>query len=203
MGTDTLSDERGIELPADFAAHVATVAGLETQPATWEEWWAETADAFAASDRTLGLSDLYSDEPTRHEVHVDDRVRHARCAADALMAGVMEGQSPVTVRSTDPVSGTEVRVEIDDDAVTVRPEDALICFGARIDPEAVEAAGSLADWSLQEDKSDVEASVCRYTNAFESETTYEQWASETESVTAPIPPARFVGLSRQLNRGLE
>ena len=96
------------------------------------------------------------------------------------------------------MTGTPVTITISDDSVVMSPEEALICFGSTIDPEDVEAVGSLAAWSVQDDKREVKASVCQYTNAFESEATYEEWASQTESLTAPIPPKRVVPFLRKL-----
>lgn len=62
----------------------------------------------------------------------------------------------------------------------------------------MEAVGSLAEWSVQDDKSQVQAAVCQYTNAFESVAVYEQLAAKTESVTAPLPPAKGVRLIQKL-----
>ena len=125
-------------------------------------------------------------------------VRYTHCALDALEAAVIVEQVGVTVRSVDPVSGTPVTFTVDDDGVSVSPEGALICFGASLDPEAIEAAGSLAAWSVQDDKTEIKRGVCQYTNAFENEVTYEQWAAGTESVTAPLPPANVMPLLRKL-----
>ena len=198
MNTDQSTTDGPVELPSDFAEHAATVSGLDTPPATLEEWWSAGAEQYSEEGITVGLADLYSDTPTRHEVHVNGRVRYTHCALDALEAAIIEDQSPVTVRSIDPVTGTPVTITVSDDSVEASPEGALICFGSTIDPEDIEAAGSLAAWSVQDDKSEVKASVCQYTNAFESEATYEEWASQTESVTAPLPPKRIVPLLRKL-----
>lgn len=191
-----LSNDR-TELPTDFAEHAAAATGLDAPPTTLEEWWSRVLDQYSAEDITIGLDDLYSEVPTRHEVHVNGCVRYTHCALDALEAAVIVEQDEVTVRSVDPVSGTPVTFVVDDD-VSVSPEGALICFGANLDRDAIEAAGSLAAWSVQDDKSEIKSGVCQYTNAFESEVTYEQWAAETESVTAPVPPANVVPLLRKL-----
>ena len=198
MDTESKLTEGHVELPTDFAEHAATVTGLDAPPATLEEWWAAVLDQFSESDLSVGFTDLYSEAPTRHEVHVDDRIRYTYCVMDALEAAVMEEQATVTVRSIDPVAGTPVTFTISDDSVEVSPEAALICFGSRVDAEDVEAVGSLAAWAVQDDKSEVQAAVCQYTNAFESEATYEQWASEIESVTAPLPPTKVVPLMQKL-----
>lgn len=196
------TDER-IELPTDFAKHAATVSDLESPPRTLEEWWTALLKQFSDSELTVGTEDLYSEEPTRHEVHVNDRVRYSYCVVDALGAAVMEEQASVTVRSIDPVTGTPVTFTIDDESTEVSPEGALICYGSSVDAADVKVVGSFAAWSIQEDHSAVEAAVCQYTNAFESEATCEQWTSESESVTAPLSPAKVVRLMRKLTQELD
>lgn len=203
MDTDSRPTDEGIELPSDFAKHAATVTGLDTPPATLEEWWTAVFEQFAETDQTIELTDLYSEEPTRHEVHVDNRIQYAYCALDALAAAVMEEQNPVTVRSLDPMTNTPVTFMVGDDAVQVSPEESLVCYGSNVNREEVEDVGSLAEWSVQDDKTVVQAAVCQYTNAFESETTYEQWAAETESVTAPLPAAKVVRLIQTLTQKLD
>ena len=197
MATDQSTTDAPVELPSDFAEHMAIISDLEAPPATLEEWWGGF-DQYSEEGITIRLADLYSETPTRHEVRVDGRIRYTHCALDALEAAIIEDQSPVTVRSIDPVTGTPVMITISDESVEVSPEGALICFGSTIDPEDVKAAGSLAAWSVQDDKSEVKASVCQYTNTFESEATYEEWASQTESVTAPLPPKKVVPYLRDL-----
>ena len=198
MDIDSKSTTEGIELPTDFAEHVATVSGLDTPPSTLEEWWTELLDQFSELDREVTLADLYSESPTRHEVHVNDRVRYTYCAMDALAAAVMEAQSAIRVRSVDPVSGTPVWFTVSDGSVRVSPEGALVCYGSTVDVQDVQAAGSLAAWAVQDDKDEIQTAVCQYTNAFESEATYEQWASTTESATAPLPPGNVVPLLQEL-----
>ena len=197
-----VSDGR-TELPAEFAEHAAAVTGLDSPPTTLEGWWAAVVEQYEADDLAVGFGHLYSDSPTRHEVHVNDRIRYTYCVLDALQAAVFEEQGTVTVRSIDPVAATPVTITVSDDAVEVSPEGALISFGSSLSVEDVEAVGSLdslAAWSVQEDNAEVQASVCRYTNAFESESTYEEWASGTESVSAPLPPQNVVPLLRKVPR---
>ncbi|MFC7156636.1 organomercurial lyase [Halomarina halobia] len=198
MDTESELTDGRTELPTDFAEHAAIITGLDTPPETLEEWWATVVKQYSGDDLAVELTDLYSDAPTRHEVHVNDRVRYAYCVLDALQAAVMEEQTTVTVRSIDPVSSIPVTFTVSDDSVEASPENALICFGSSIDPEDIEAIGSLAAWSLQDDKDEIHGAVCQYTNAFESEATYEEWASKTGSITAPLPPANVVPLLQRL-----
>lgn len=161
------------------------------------------AEQSSAGDLAVEDPDLYSEAPTLREVHVNDRVRYTYCVMYALEAAVLEEQSSVTVRSIDPVARTPVTVTVTDDTVAVAPEGAVICFGSTVDPEDVARFGSLAAWSVHDDPTEVHASICEYTNAFESEASYERWAVETESVTAAFPPAAVVRLLRGLSGCLE
>lgn len=174
------------------------MSGLAEPPSTLEEWWTELLDQFSELDRGVTLADLYSESPTRHEVHVNDRVRYTYCAMDALAAAVMEAPSTVRVRSVDPVSGMPVWFTVGGGSVEASPDGALVCYGSTVDAEDVEAAGSLAAWAVQDDRDEIRAAVCQYTNAFESEATYEQWASKTESATAPLPPGNVVPVLQEL-----
>lgn len=194
--TDQADD--GTELPADFADHVADLTDLKAPPATLEEWWSAIAEQYESENITIGRNHLYSDTPTRHEVHVNGRVRYTYCVMDALMGAVMEDQTTVTIRSVDPVRAIPVTITVSPDAVEVSPADAVISFGSNLSVEEVEAVGSLASWSVQDNTAEIQAAVCQYTNAFESEASYVEWASVTESISAPFPPASVVSLLRSL-----
>lgn len=201
MASNSKETEDSIDLPTNFAEHMARVSDLEKPPATLEEWWIAVFEQFSENDQTVELTDLYREGPTRHEVHVTDRIRYAGCAADALMAAVMEEQETVTVRSIDPIANTPVTFTVSGDSVEMSPEDALICFGSSVDRADMEDFDSFTDWVMQEDTSAVEAAICQHTHAFESQTTFEQWEANTESVTAPLPPVNLVQLMYKLSPG--
>lgn len=174
------------------------MSNLATPPATLAEWWTALSDQFSASGHTVGLGDLYSETPTRHEVRVNGRVHYTYCAMDALMAAVIVEQATVRVRSVDPVTGVPVTFRVTDDAVEVSPTEAVICFGGRLDEIDVEAAGgSFVDWAMQEEKEEVVENVCQYTNAFESVESYKRWEQATDSMTVPLPPQSVVPLLRE------
>ena len=188
MGTDSRADDR-IDLPPDFADHLAAVSNLETPPETVAEYWSRFAEQLAASDQTIEPADLYTEDPTRHEVRVNGHIRYSPCVLDALGAAVMEPQDPVTVRSVDPVTKTPVMFTVDNGTVDVTPEDAVITFGiASVIPELEASDESIFSWMFQEDTPSVTDAFCRYINAFESSDTYEQWAAETNAKTVPARP---------------
>lgn len=201
--TDAGSDDEGIKLPADFAEHAATLSGLDTPPATLRDWWEQVFKEFSANGQKVELADLYRDRPTRHEVHLNDRIQYAGCAMDALMAAVMANRDTVTVRSIDPVAQKPVIFTVGKNNTEVSPREALVCFGSSIAPEKAESIGSFTDWVMQEDKSQVNAAICRNTHAFRNRATYKKWAAETESITAPFPPTEVVELMQELNREQE
>ena len=197
MGTEPQTDVR-IDLPPDFADHIAAVSNLKTPPETMGDYWARFAEQLAASDQTIEPEDLYTEEPTRHEVRVNGRIRYSPCVLDALGAAVMETQNPVTVRSVDPVTRTPVTFTVDDGTVEVTPEDAVITFGiAESIPDLEASDESIFSWILQEDTPTVTDAFCQYINAFESADAYEQWAAETDGKTVPFQPAAVGTLVRR------
>lgn len=70
MGAEPQTDD-SIELPPDFADHLAAVSDLESPPETTTEYWSSFAEELAASNQTIEPEDLYTENPTRHEVHVN------------------------------------------------------------------------------------------------------------------------------------
>jgi hypothetical protein len=72
----------------------------------------------------------FSARPRGHEVTVDGRVVQAMCAIDALGIAAMLDQ-PVEIRSRDPISGDEIRVQATPDGVTsIQPEAAVVLAGS-------------------------------------------------------------------------
>lgn len=187
-----------IELPADFADHLAEIGNLDTTPETLTEYWSQFAAQLEETDQTIEPADLYTEEPTRHEVHVNDRIHYSPCVLDALTAAVLEEQRSVTVRSVDPVTGTPVRFTVTADAMRVTPESAVITFGiAPSVPALEESDETIFSWMLRAESPSLASVFCQYINAFETEDTYERWAAETDGETIPIQPAAVETLIRQ------
>lgn len=197
MGTESQTDDR-IDLPPDFADHLAAVSNLETPPKTMGDYWALFAEQLAASDQTIEPEDLYTENPTRHEVRVDGQIQYSPCILDALGAAVMEDQDLVTVRSVDPVTRTPITFTVDDGTVDVTPEDVVITFGiAATIPELEASDETIFSWMLQAETPSLTNTFCQYINAFESADTYEQWAAETDGKTVPFQPASVETLIRR------
>ena len=197
MGTEPDSDD-SIVLPPDFADHLAAVSNLSTPPETIGDYWAKFAEQLAASDQTIEPEDLYTENPTRHEVRVDGQIRHSPCILDALGAAVMEDQNPVTVRSVDPVTKTPITFTVDDETVDVTPDEAVITFGiASTVPELEDTDEIIFSWMLQTETPSLTNAFCQYINAFESADSYEQWAADTDGKTVPFQPAAVGTLTRR------
>lgn len=187
-----------VELPADFADHLATVGNLDGIPETLVEYWSTFADHLGANDQTITPEDLYSDPPTRHEVHVDDRIRYSPCVLDALTAAMIEPQQPVTVRSVDPVTGTPVTFTVGDEHLSVTPSDAVVSFGiAATIPRLESTDVSIFEWMLDAERPSISRAFCRFINAFESPATYDRWAEANDGESISIQPAAAAELIRQ------
>lgn len=197
MGTESDADD-SIVLPPDFAEHLAAVSNLETTPDTMGEYWAKFAEQLAVSDQTIDPEYLYTEEPTRHEAHVNGKIRYSPCVLDALGAAVMEDQDSVTVRSVDPVTKTPITFTVTNETVDVTPEEAVITFGiASTIPELEDSDETIFSWMLQTETPTLTNVFCQYINAFESTETYEQWAAETDGETVPFQPAAVGTLTRR------
>lgn len=197
MAPDSKTDAR-IDLPSEFADHLAAVGNLETAPETVGECWSKFADQLEASDQTIEPEGLYVEKPTRHEVRVDDRIKYSPCVLDALTAAVLEAQHPVTVRSVDPVTATPVTFTVRNETMSVAPEDAVVTFGiAPTIPELESSDESVFSWMLRAGTPNVSTAFCQYINAFESRETYDRWQAATDGKTVPMQPAAAEALIRQ------
>lgn len=197
MGTNSTIDDR-IDLPTDFAEHLAAVSNLDAPPETLAEYWSVFVDQMETSDHEITTADLYTADPTRHEVRVDGRIQYSPCVLDALSAAVMEAQDPVTVRSVDPVTGTPVTFTVEGDTLDVTPEDAVITFGIASSISGLESSDeSIFEWTMEAETESVTDAFCRHINAFEDAETYEQWAATAEGETVPIRPESAGALIRR------
>ena len=81
-------------------------------------------------DRAVTVAYPFSLRTRGHEVTIDGRIVQAMCAIDALGIAAMLDQ-PIEVRSHDPISGSEIRVHANPDAVTSwQPEAAVVLAGS-------------------------------------------------------------------------
>lgn len=167
--------------------------------------------AFIDHAVSIEATDYFLMEETRHTIHFKDRVEHVPCVADALQVAVMLEHDPVTIRSTDPVSGTTVTFEVGTDSFDVRPETHVISLGfSRELVEALPASENVVTFTaavmgtgdletaLEDSRAvcdpvgdvteyDFRSLGCRYINAFESPETYREWAEAVDAVSVALP----------------
>lgn len=110
----------------------------------------EREQSVVAED-VMDSADFYTDGPTIHHVIVHDedenRGGYTPCVLDALNAAAMENHV-ATVRSTDPMSETDVTATFTDHSVQITPTDAVISIGQNPDP-AVELESRDSDGSCR------------------------------------------------------
>lgn len=197
MASHTPESDR-IDLPNEFSAHLAETGNLDRTPDTLNEYFSMFADRLETSEETIGIADMYSEEPTRHEVRLADRIQYSPCVFDALTAAHLEPRSPVTVRSIDPVTQTPVAFELEDDTIHASSETAVLSFGLAPSIPALESSElSLFEWLLQSDRTGINTAFCGYINAFESQQSYYRWETETDGITIAVQPASVARLIRQ------
>ncbi len=81
-------------------------------------------------DGAVTVAYPFSARPRGHEVTLDGRVVQAMCAIDALGTAAMLDR-PVEIRSHDPISGSEIRVQTTPDGITgCKPETAVVLAGS-------------------------------------------------------------------------
>lgn len=189
-----------IELPEEFAAHLAAAEGLDQPPETMAEWLEQVRRRSERPDDPLTAADMYADGKTPHEVHLDDGVQHSPCVIDALIAAHLEPTMPVTVRSMDPMSGEPVTFEVGDD-LTVTPASAIVSYGTTADmPDPSETDNVWVDVH-EDDFGETGEYVCPFINAFESEDHYEQWASEFNVMTMPLTASQAEWMIHEISSG--
>lgn len=189
--------DRRIDLPSAFANHLASVGNLDRTPETLAEYWSMFGEQLQSSGESIESGDMYVDEPKRHEVQLNDRIRYSPCVIDALTAAILEPQSPLTVRSVDPVTATPVEITVMRDSIHYTPDEAVLTFGiAPSIPDLESSDESIFEWMIQSDRPSVSSAFCQYINAFESDESYRQWEAETDGVTIPVQPASVEALIR-------
>jgi hypothetical protein len=185
-----------IELPDEFAAHLAAAEGLDQPPETMSEWLELAERRSELPDDPMTAADMYADGETPHEVHLND-VRYSPCVIDALIAARLEPTTPVTVRSMDPVSGEPVTFEVGDDW-TATPASVIVSYGTTADmPDPSETDNVWVDVD-EEDFGETGVYVCPFINAFESEDHYEQWVGETNVMTMPLTASQAKWMTRKI-----
>lgn len=187
-----------IELPSDFADHLADIYDCDPPETVWE-WWMIEGERSTVPEE-LEATDFYTDNSTRHEIHVNDEIHYAPCVLDALTAAAMDTRSPVVVRSTDPRTDTTITVEFSDTGVAVSPADAVISLGGKHHPEATPDSGSSVMDYATDNEEEYITNFCKYRNAFGSQETYTNWAADTDAITFPARADKLAALMYRLHR---
>lgn len=107
-----MSDYTAIELPPALADRLQEIHRLPKRPATLGEYVA--AASATRGDRRIDPAALCSGDDSRHEVTIEGETSYTHCVLDTLILAALRA-APATVRSTSPVSGEVVTLELGPD----------------------------------------------------------------------------------------
>lgn len=137
-----------------------------------------------ANGSVLGYGGL-TIQPTRHRIHLGDRVVFGWCAWDTLFLPELLAQR-ARVQSNCPVCGKRVRLEVGPAGVAAGAEQLRISFVA---PDRQEAS------------QDIVNSFCRFVHFFATEEAATQWLSKHPgAVLATLDEAWALGQRRNRQR---
>jgi hypothetical protein len=183
-----------IELPAGLAEVFQRLGDRETPPATLRDGFRIVEETLDRAAIELELADMYQSEPTRHAVHVDDRVEHVPCVMDAMIVALALDERPVEIVSQPPTGGETVEFFVDDGTVTVVPESAVVSFGIAADDAEAADLNDIRE-ILNEDPA--VPRTCTLINAFPDSDEYERWATDQSSwAVMELGVVDLVALSR-------
>ncbi|WP_436929309.1 organomercurial lyase [Halosimplex halobium] len=180
-----------VSLPADVGEAFGRLYGTDP-PATVGEW-AETMRAVVEAERGRAptVDDLCATDDGDHAFVGEGTEQAYLCVLDPLVYPFLTGERG-TVRSTTPVRGAEVTVEVGDDGVAVSHEDAVVSVGVSTDPDRVD------DGPVET----VYREVCGYIQTFEDRAEYETWAAGVDAATTAVPAAEGAAVARELTETL-
>lgn len=156
------------DLPDDVADAFHQVTGTEEPPDTLAAGVAAVESMMEEAGFQITFDQMYQPDPTRHAVHLGDRVEHVPCVLDALIAARLEDASPVTVESEPPTGGEPVELVVAGADVSATPETAVFSWGFADDD--VRPPGQ----QVAPDET-VSMASCSYINAFHDAAAYRQW----------------------------
>lgn len=155
--------------------------GLDETPETLAAWVEFAADILADGFwNTFGQQQSASGT-SRHEVHIGEDSYHTTGLFEALIVPFVQNREPnFLVRSRSPIFGTEIKVHVRRDSLSVNPEPPVMSFGVAEDIVAPEYFDVPADIAYHR--------FNQYTNAFPDERAYEVWANHTDGVVTMALP---------------
>ncbi|WP_424019673.1 organomercurial lyase [Halorientalis pallida] len=178
-----------IEIPEPVGDRIADLYGVETVR-TAEDWLVALATALDSTDgEPLGVADLCTTDESPHVLERDGERQAYQCVYDPMIVPFLTDE-PADVTTACPTTGETVTLEIRDGAVDVTPETAVFSIG-------VDASGAAEPPSTPAESYGY---VCPYGNAFADWDAYEDWAADTDAVTAAIPLEYGVSLAGELGR---
>lgn len=186
-----------VELPADLSTGLQEVTERDVPPETLEAGITAVESMMEAEGFEITVDQMYQPEPTRHAVHIGERVEHVPCVLDALITGLLVDPSPVEIRSECPASEQTVQMTVAGSDVSVDPSTAVFSWGwADEDVQNPDPETALNDAGT------VSLASCSYINAFPDEATYQRWQGQiSDAVVMQLDHDSLVALAKRAADG--
>lgn len=166
-------DGTGDRLSPELAAALRDALGLTVAPQSLAEVFTGPVEC--------QVETLFSPVPTGHRVRAGGRSGHLKCALDGFLLAFLQ-EEPVELRSTSPLTGTEVRAEITRDGLRLSHGGAVLSLAAV-------AAGAESCLCVR----------CPDVHLFPSQEEYGRWAATAaDAGTVPLPAATAFELARMV-----
>lgn len=178
-----------VDLPNEVAAAAETLFASDDPVDTLGAFVDELHAAFGEEHLPFSIDTLCTAESSETWGETAGETYHFLCVQDALMLPEVLGDETVEVRTTSPISGTEIHATVTTEGIEVTPPDAVLSFGTTREPDVRGISTLEAAYE----------SICPYVHAFPTFDEYESWTEVTPAAaTIAIPFDRGFDLTHEL-----
>lgn len=183
-------DLTAVSLPPEVGQQLGTLLGSSEPFRSVGAWIEATRERLVRErGRVATVADLCTaaDGDHRFVAANGDETQAYVCVLDPLAYPFLTN-TPGTIRSVTQVREAELTVDVTSAGVESTHEDAVVSLGVADDVEPVDELSV----------SVVYRQVCGYVHVFADRQEYDEWESDVDAVTTPIPLETGVGIAKSI-----